>query len=170
MYQILKTSNGYSFRTINETVYEVYFTSFGHFVTEAFEDRHDSLVSKNDLYYFGIERMNQKKGSKADIFTKRTIAYILFIFFNQYRDAIIVFNYTSDGNRINGKRRLFKKWFDEYSSFSLFQLYQHDYNDDLTVCCLYLRRGGFKFDKFKNDIENFIKNIDHNFDENKIDS
>lgn len=168
MYQIHKTSSGYSFSTINGTLYEVYFTSWGHFVTDAFEDDSDNLLNKNNLYYFGIERMNEKKGSKADIFTKRTIAYILFIFFNQYKEAIIVFNYTSDGNRINGKRRLFKSWFDEYSTFSLFQLYQHDYNDDLTICCLYLRRGGVKFDKFKNDIEKIIRNIDNVFDQNKV--
>lgn len=164
MYLLRKSNSGYRFETITGVEYEVYFTPLNQFEIRS----EGSLLHENSLYYFGIERITTKKGVKKDIYLKRTIAFILFQFFTEYRDAVVVFNYSNDGNRIKARRKIFKNWFDEYSEFTLFQLYQHDYNDEVSVCALYRRRGGVKFESLKNDIERFIQNIGIYFDEHKI--
>lgn len=152
MYQVRSNSNGYTFETSKGIVYEVYFTKLDKF-SEYFLNE----VGTDDVYYFGVERMSPKKVGK-DIFIKRTVAYIIITFFIENPKAVLLFNYSNDNDYISGRRKIFKKWFDEYAEHSLYQFYQHDYSDKVSLCALY-RRHGRDFDKIRNGVKRITMNI-----------
>jgi hypothetical protein len=160
MYPIRSNDNGYSFETSNGTIYEVYFTRL-----ENLRDYFNKEIGTDNVYYFGIERMTENKGGK-DFFIKRTIAYIIFTFFVSNPTAVLIFNYSNDNYSVKGRRKIFKKWFEEYAEHTLFQFYQHDYSDELSVCAIY-RRHGKNFDDVRNGIKRITETIDKQFDQNK---
>jgi hypothetical protein len=92
MYQVRSNDNGYVFETSKGIIYEVYFTKL-----DKFSDYFLHEVGTDDVFYFGIERIDKKKGGK-DIFIKRTIAYIIITFFIENPKAVLLFNTT---NRLN---------------------------------------------------------------------
>ncbi|MES2680026.1 MAG: hypothetical protein V4635_09085 [Bacteroidota bacterium] len=100
------------------------------------EDR----LNEKDFYYLIIDRKDREVSpSPPDVFIKRTVALCLFQFFTDNREAVIVFNYTNADGKINAKRGLFKRWFDEYSTDSVYKFYQHDFRDVASICALYRR-------------------------------
>ncbi len=157
LYQVRSNGSGYSFETSNGSVYEVYFTKLN-----TLSDYFLKEVGTDDVYYFGIERMTKNKGGN-DIFIKRTIAYIIITFFVENQTAVLLFNYSNDNNCIEGRRKIFKKWFDEYSEHTLYQFYQHDYSDKVSLCALY-RRHGKNFDKIRNGVKRITMNIGDELD------
>lgn len=157
MYQVRSNGNGYSFETSNGSVYEVYFTKL-----ENLSDYFQKEIGTNDVYYFGIERITENKGGN-DIFIKRTIAFIIITFFVSNPTAVLLFNYSNDNNSINARRKVFKKWFEEYSEHTLYQFYQHDYSDQVTLCALY-KRHGRDFDKIRNGIKRITMNFGNDFE------
>jgi len=157
MYQVRSNGNGYSFETSNGSVYEVYFTKLDNL-----SDYFQKEIGTNDVYYFGIERITKNKGGN-DIFIKRTIAYIIITFFVSNPTAVLLFNYSNDNNSINSRRKVFKKWFEEYSEHTLYQFYQHDYSDQVTLCALY-KRHGRDFDKIRNGIKRITMNFGNDFE------
>ncbi len=157
MYQVRSNGNGYSFQTSNGSIYEVYFTKL-----DTYGEYFLNEIGTSDIYYFGIERMTPKKGGK-DFFIKRTIAYIIITFFIENPKAVLFFNYSNDNENINGRRKIFKDWFDEYSEHSLYQFYQHDYSDSVTLCALY-RRQGREFDKIRSGIKKITMNFGNDFE------
>lgn len=156
MYPITKTNKGYEFVTNSGIRYNLYFTSLDHLSSVKFNNPNLSI---NNFQYFGIEKMNDINGVK-DIFVKRTIASIMYNFFVIDPEGVIVFNYSNTDYKIKSRRRLFKKWIDEYSRISLLQFYQHDFSDEVSVCAIYNRRGGKDFEHIRNDIQSFINSLD----------
>jgi hypothetical protein len=156
MYPLRKTNKGIEFTTSLGVVYNVYFTQLNNLDHYKFKT-HD--LSVQNFYYFGIERMSKKTPSKIDRYLKQTIAFIIVQFFVDNENSIIVFNYSNDQNRIKGRRKMFKGWFDEYSKHSIHQLYQHDYSDEVSLCAIYNRRGGLKFEELREDIQGYIQSI-----------
>jgi hypothetical protein len=153
MYQIQKSNNGYTFTTENNVKYEIYFTLLDN---ETFSFLNNVHVS--NYFYFGIERLSDKIGA-TDVFIKRTIVFTIVSFFLENEGAVLVFNYSNDSKKLNARRRLFLKWFEEFRTHTVYQFYQHDFSDYDTVCALYKRSGGANFDLMKNSIHQSIVNL-----------
>jgi hypothetical protein len=156
MYPLRKTSKGIEFTTSVGVVYNVYFTQLSQFNHYQFKSKH---LKVDDFYYFGIERMTKKTPSSIDRYLKQTIAFIIVQFFVDNENCIIVFNYSNDQNRIKGRRKMFKGWYDNYSKHSIHQMYQHDYSDEISLCAVYNRRGGLEFEELRDDIQGYIQSI-----------
>jgi hypothetical protein len=153
MYLLQKTNDGYAFETARGVKYEVYFA--------VFEDSYNIFPNnsnKSNYFYFGIERMSPKLGG-IDSFIRSTILFTIVPFFIANPNAVLIFNYDNDDKRLNARRRLFKRWFDEFSIHTLYKLYQHDFSDLSTVCALYRRTGVDKFHLIQKNIQDSISNI-----------
>lgn len=153
MYPLQKTKDGYAFETAYGVKYEVYFTFL--------EDSYNILPNnsnKNNYFYFGIERLSPKVAC-SDSFIRRTILFTIVPFFLANPNAVLIFNYDNGDKRLNGRRRLFKRWFDEFSIHTLYQFYQHDFQEVSTVCALYRRTGADKFDLIRKNIKHSVDNI-----------
>ena len=158
IYHLTKTSeHTYEFTTNTGIKYVIYLTSLSH-LSHLFTG--EKRVTEKDFHYLIIDRKDKKIGGKTDIFIKRTVALTLFEFFTQNREAIVVFNYTNLNGRILAKRRVFKKWFDEYSQDTLYRYYQHDFKDEASICALYRRYSShLNFVEVEEQIKNVIIKI-----------
>lgn len=152
MYPLQSNETGYTFTTHKGDIYSVYFTKLDQLSSYFLKE-----VDTDNFYYFGIERITPKTKGK-DIFIKRTVAYIIIDFFVSNPTAILVFNYSNDDLSISGRRKVFKSWFDEYSEHTLYQFYQYDFSDEVSVCALY-RRQGINFDKIRSGVKNAINGL-----------
>lgn len=153
MYPLQKTDDGYIFETSYGVRYKVYFITF--------EDSYVLFPKnpyKDNFFYFGIERISPKIGC-SDYFIRRTILFMIVPFFLSNPNAILIFNYDNFDGRLNGRRRLFKRWYNEFSTHTLYQFYQCDFGNTSTVCALYRRTGADKFDLIRTNIKQSIDNI-----------
>jgi hypothetical protein len=154
MYQVHQSDKGYLFTTEAGVNYLVYFTR----ITNP-----EKYLTKNTLidnyFYFGVERISAKVGGK-DRHIKMTIASIIMNFFINNDKSILIFNYSCDDDRVKGRRKLFYSWFEELSTHTTYQFYQHDFLDSATVCALFKRTGAKEFDLLRQEIKDSLANLE----------
>ena len=155
MYQIQKNNTGYSFTTESNVKYEIFFTLLP-------EELHPSLIQEHvsGYFYFGIERLTDKVGV-IDVFIRRTIVFTIVSFFLENEGAVLVFNYSSREGKLNARRKLFVSWFEEFRTHTVYQFHQHDFSDYATVCALYKRSGGTRFELIRDSIHKSVGNLNN---------
>ncbi|MCW3103547.1 MAG: hypothetical protein JWO09_1987 [Bacteroidetes bacterium] len=153
MYPLRKSDTGYSFTTQSNVKYEIFFTLLP-------EELHPLLIRDHvsNYFYFGIERLTDKAGV-IDPFIRRTIVFTIVSFFLENEGAVLVFNYSSTEGKLEARRRLFHAWFEEFRTHTVYQFHQHDFSDFATVCALYKRSGGVKFESIKSSIHKSLENL-----------
>ena len=148
-YEITEVEEGYTFTTVNDEEYFIYFLPTG----ELFSG------TGFDVYSFNIERIkksNSLKRKHDDL--GRTIAYILDLFFKKQQNAIITQCETEDGCQ-DARARLFERWFNRYNSQGLIDKISEkvEFTDDyMTVFSIYFNPNSPDIELLKNSFYEYV--------------
>lgn len=147
-YEVKELEEGYTFKTINNEVYYVYFLPTGELFTD----------SGFDVYSFNIERVEKSKylNRQSDDLSG-TIAYILDLFFKKQKNAIITQCETDDGNQA-ARARLFERWYNRYNQGLVGKLSEIVQIDESvsTLFSIYYNRKAPNFNLLLEDFNDYI--------------
>lgn len=122
-YDILENKQGYQFTTVAGVDYFLTFISY-----PAVSD-----FLSTDIYMFNIERVSNIEVSNVgqdDVRVRNTILYVLDVFFQSHKDALITICEMIDGKQF-ARKRLFDSWFREFNQNRLIKLESDCLIDDV---------------------------------------
>ena len=148
-YEITEVDKGYTFTTINDEEYFIYFLPTGELFAE----------SGFDVYSFNIERIKKSNNTKRvpdDLGS--TIAYILDLFFKKQQNAIITQCETEDGCQ-HARARLFERWFNCYSQGIIERISERvEYQkNSFTIFSIYYNPKESNIDSLINSFREYIE-------------